>query len=71
MLSIIWSGAGSASDTFFLIAAILAGVATLLHLVHAPAASAEGDTRSIATWPWATIFLNAAVCLIALGLLAV
>lgn len=58
MNAVIWSGATTASDLFLLIAAILAGLAALIVLLREPRA---GETA----------LLPAAVCLIALGLLAV
>lgn len=59
MLSVIWSGAADASDVFYLIAAILAGIAALLYLV--------GD-RVVSALPMG--LTAAALCLLALGLLA-
>ena len=56
MLSVIWSGAADASDVFYLVAAILAGIATILPLIR------HSDAE-------ATLF-PAAICFIALGLLA-
>jgi hypothetical protein len=67
MLSAIWSGAGQASDIFLLIGAILAGLAALLGFVPPSTNTASPANR----YSWASILLAAAVCLIALGLLAV
>ena len=56
MLGVIWSGAGNAADIFLLAAAIVAGLAAVLAVVTA---------RDIGY-----ALTNVAVCLIALGLLA-
>jgi len=56
MLATIWSGAGSASDVFMLIAAVLAGLDAVLRIVNGELVLA---------------LLPAAVALVALGLLAV
>ena len=56
MLAVIWSGATTASDVFLLVAAIVAGIDAVIQLA--------GDVPALALLP-------AAVCLIALGLLAV
>ena len=56
MNAVIWSGASTASDIFFLVAAIVAGLNAIWLLAkQAPEAA----------------LLPAAVCLVALGLLAV
>ena len=68
MNAVIWSGATNASDIFFLIAAIVAGLAALMALlVHGTVA--EPDGRRVIPWP--TALIPAAICLVALGLLAV
>jgi hypothetical protein len=56
MVSVIWAGAGNAADIFFLIGAILAGLYGLFVLFgqRDPAAA----------------LIPAAICLVALGLLA-
>ena len=56
MLNVIWSGANSASDIFLLAAAIVAAIAAVLAVVKA-------EDIGFA-------LINAAVCLISLGLLA-
>ena len=50
----IWTGAATASDLFLLIGAIVAGIAAVVALLHDPIVA----------------LLPAAVCLVALGLLA-
>ena len=55
MNAVIWSGATNAADLFFLIAAILAGIAAIMDLAK--------QVPEAAAYP-------AAICLVALGLLA-
>lgn len=57
MQAVIWAGATNASDVFLLIAAIVAGLATITTLFVGRDAMAS--------------LIPAAICLIALGLLAV
>jgi hypothetical protein len=69
MLSTIWSGAGNASDVFFLIAAIVAGLATLLALVtHTRHADGTAPDVTLAV---GAALIPAAITLISLGLLAI
>jgi hypothetical protein len=72
MLSTIWSGAGNATDVFFLIAAILAGLATILALV-APTRThtVDGVAHTNDALAYGVALVPAAICLIALGLLAI
>ena len=58
MLSAIWTGASNASDIFLLIAAIVAGIATVATLMTPPPNPLGA-------------MIPAAICLIALGILAV
>ena len=69
MLSTIWQGAGTASDWFFLLGAIAAGLATLAHFV--PPTTSDGTPRGPARYAWAAILLALAVTFVALGLLAI
>lgn len=55
MNAVIWSGAQTASDIFFLIAAIVAGLATVIAAMRATPESA---------------LIPAAIALVSLGLLA-
>lgn len=57
MNAVIWSGANSAADIFFLVAAILAGIAAVLHLTGSTVERSD-------------VLVPAALCLTALGLLA-
>jgi hypothetical protein len=57
MNAVIWSGATNAADIFFLVATLLAGLAAVLHL-------------SETTVERSGVLLPAAVCFLALGLLA-
>jgi hypothetical protein len=66
MVATIWSGAANASDWFFLIATILAGLAAILHLLPAPT-----TTSPAAKLPWTSFLVAAAIALVALGLLAI
>lgn len=56
MTGAIWSGATNASDIFWLIGAIVAGIDAIIHVQKAS---------------YQIALLSAAVCVIALGLLAV
>jgi hypothetical protein len=55
MLGIVWSGAGNASDVLLLVAAIVAGLDAILRIA--------GREPTLALLP-------AAVCLLALGMMA-
>jgi hypothetical protein len=71
ILADIATGDTGTADVLFLIAAILFGLAAILHLIGAypRPAPAEPAARGGWGWGWTTIFVDAGLCLVALGLM--
>jgi hypothetical protein len=72
MLADIATGDTGTADVLFLVAAILFGLAGLLHLLAAFPANRAAPAEPAGPgwgWGWTTIFVDAGLCLVALGLL--